>query len=155
MRNSPVRVTFFRMQNIHTVSDKVRLNAPSFNKVLLVEASSAVREQLARLIKGVPRTVIIGQTADGFEAQRLFRELRPDSVVMGLQLPGIGGLGLLEKFKQENPDCVVMVLTTYTTDAFRKFCAQLGADHFFDKSRDFERVTEVLQDLIVHETWKI
>lgn len=140
-------ITFFRMQNTPAANDNYRLDSVRSRTVLLVDASDAVRRRLTGLIEKLPRTAVIGQAADGLSAQRLFRRHHPDAVVLDLQLPGTGGLGLLEQFKREQPDCVVMVLTTYTMDAFRTFCAQLGADYFFDKSREFERVSEVLRDL--------
>jgi CheY-like chemotaxis protein len=42
---------------------------------------------------------------------------------------------------------VVIILTTYIFKEFRQRCAALGADHFFDKSMEFERVSEVLATL--------
>lgn len=113
--------------------------------VLIVEDSAIVRERLADLIEPVSDTRIVGEAADGLQARELFQQHRPDAVVLDLQLPGISGLELLEQFKREHPDCVVMVLTTYAVKEFRERCTSLGADHFFDKSREFERVIEVLE----------
>jgi DNA-binding NarL/FixJ family response regulator len=113
-------------------------------KVLIVEDSPIVRERLAALITEVRNVAIVGQAGDGFQAQDLFRRHRPDAVVLDIQLPGINGMDLLEQFKREHPACVVMMLTTYAFKEFRQRCIALGADHFFDKSTEFERVPEVL-----------
>jgi YesN/AraC family two-component response regulator len=113
-------------------------------KVLIVEDSPIVRERLAGLIADVRNVAIIGQAGDGFQAQALFRQHRPDAVVLDIQVPGINGMDLLAQFKREHPACVVMVLTTYAFKEFRQRCVALGADYFFDKSSEFERVTEVL-----------
>jgi DNA-binding NarL/FixJ family response regulator len=51
------------------------------------------------------------------------------------------------QFKREHPACVVIVLTTYAFKEFRDRCTVLGADHFFDKSAEFERAIEVLGTL--------
>jgi DNA-binding NarL/FixJ family response regulator len=113
-------------------------------KVLVVEDSPIVRERLVALIAGLSNVSIVGQAQDGFKAQQLFRRHHPDAVVLDIQLPGINGLDLLAQFKKEQPACVVIVLTTYAFEGFRQRCAALGADHFFDKSTEFERVNEVL-----------
>lgn len=113
-------------------------------KVLIVEDSPIVGERLAALIEGVENTVIVGQARDGFQAQQLFRQHRPDAVVLDIQLPGIDGFELLAQFKKEHPACVVMIVTTYAFKAFRQRCAALGADHFFDKTTEFEQITGVL-----------
>ena len=113
-------------------------------KVLLVEDSHIVRERLAAMVAELGNVVIVGKAGNGFQAVALFRQHRPDVVVLDIQLPGINGLDLLAQFKLEYPGCVVMVLTTYAFKEFRQRCAALGADHFFDKCTEFERVTEVL-----------
>jgi len=96
------------------------------------------------LIASLRNVSIVGQAEDGFQAQKLFWQHRPDAVVLDIQVPGINGLDLLAQFKKQHPACVVMVLTTYAFKEFRQRCAALGADHFFDKSTEFERVNEVL-----------
>jgi CheY-like chemotaxis protein len=113
-------------------------------KVLVVEDSPIVRERLVALIAGLRNVSIVGQAEDGFKAQQLFRQHHPDAVVLDIQVPGINGMDLLVQFKKEHPACVVMVLTTYAFKGFRQRCTALGADHFFDKSTEFERVNEVL-----------
>ena len=114
-------------------------------KVLIVEDSLLVRERLAAMIAEVRNVAIVGQAEDGFQAQALFRQHRPDAVVLDIQVPGINGMDLLAQFKREHPVCVVMVLTTYAFKEFRQRCVALGADYFFNKSSEFERVTEVLE----------
>jgi DNA-binding NarL/FixJ family response regulator len=116
-------------------------------KVLIVEDSLIVRERLVALVAGVRNVAIVGQAEDGFQAQALFRQHGPDAVVLDIQLPGINGMELLAQFKRERPTCVVMVLTTYAFKEFRQRCIALGADHFFDKSTEFERVPDVLETL--------
>ena len=111
---------------------------------MIVEDSRIVRERLAALIAELRDVAIVAQAGDGFQAQALFRQHRPDAVVLDIQVPGINGMDLLSQFKREHPACLVMVLTTYAFKEFRERCVALGADYFFDKSMEFERVTEVL-----------
>jgi DNA-binding NarL/FixJ family response regulator len=116
-------------------------------KVLIVDDSLIFRERLVALMADLRNVAIVGQAEDGFQAQALFRQHRPDAVVLDIQLPGIGGMDLLVQFKREHPACVVIVLTTYAFKEFRDRCAVLGADHFFDKSVEYERAIEVLGTL--------
>jgi YesN/AraC family two-component response regulator len=112
--------------------------------VLIVEDSLIVRKRLAALIAGLSNVTVVGQAEDGFQAQALFRQHRPDVVVLDIQVPGINGLDLLAQFKREHPASVVIVLTTYAFKEFRQRCLALGADCFFDKSAEFEQVIELL-----------
>ncbi len=93
-------------------------------KVLIVEDSPIVRERLAALIADLRNIAIVGLAGDGFQAQALFRQHRPDAVVLDIQVPGINGMDLLAQFKREQPACVVMVLTTYAFKEFRQRCAR-------------------------------
>ena len=116
-------------------------------KVLIVDDALIFRERLVALMADLRNVAIVGQAGDGFQAQALFRQHRPDAVVLDIQLPGISGMDLLVQFKREHPACVVIVLTTYAFKEFRDRCTVLGADHFFDKSAEFERAIEVLGTL--------
>jgi DNA-binding NarL/FixJ family response regulator len=116
-------------------------------RVLIVEDALIFRERLVALIADLSNVAIVGLAGDGFQAQALFRQHRPDAVVLDIQLPGVSGMDLLVEFKREHPTCVVIVLTTYGFKEFRERCTALGADHFFDKSAEFERVIEVLGTL--------
>lgn len=113
--------------------------------VLLVEDSAIVRGRLASLIgEQAPAAVLVGEAGDGSQAMSLFRQHRPRAVVLDLHLPDISGLILLALFKKEHPTSVIIVLTNHSTVEFRQRCTALGADHFFDKSTEFERVPQVL-----------
>jgi two-component system response regulator DesR len=69
-------------------------------------------------------------------------------VVLDIELPGLNGFDLLAQFKLQRPGCVVIVLTTYAYPEFRENAMRLGADYFFDKAMEFERVTEVLSAMV-------
>jgi DNA-binding NarL/FixJ family response regulator len=113
--------------------------------VLLVEDSAIVRGRLVSLIaERAPEVVLIGEAGDGNQAVSLFRQHRPRAVVLDLQLPDVSGLALLALFMKEHPTSVIIVLTNHSTVEYRRRCSELGADHFFDKSTEFERVPQVL-----------
>jgi DNA-binding NarL/FixJ family response regulator len=112
--------------------------------VVIVEDSPIVRARLANLITESGFAVITGEAADGFKAQALVRQSQPNVVVLDIQVPGVNGLELLAQFRKEIPGCLLIVLTTYAFEEFRQRCLALGADYFFDKSTEFDRVTEVL-----------
>lgn len=113
--------------------------------MLVVEDSPIVRERLISLIGEVPNVAVVGQAEEGLKAAELFDQLRPDSVILDIQLPGINGMELLVRFKKAHPACVVMVLTTYAFKEFRHRCLAAGADYFLDKATEFERVPRVLR----------
>jgi DNA-binding NarL/FixJ family response regulator len=54
---------------------------------------------------------------------------------------------VLETVKKDRPVPLVIMLTNFAHEQYRQKCLQLGADYFFDKSTEFDRVTEVLRKL--------
>lgn len=119
-------------------------------RVLIVEDSSIVCERLAEFISSSRGVVLAGKADTGYRAREIFRRERPDAVILDLQLPDIDGMELITLFKAEDPGCVLVVLTTYGFEEFRQRCTALGADCFFDKSKEFERAVEVLEEMVRH-----
>ena len=116
-------------------------------RVLLVEDSLPLRERIRSMIEEAGTVEIVGEAGTVPGALVLFRKHQPDAVVLDLQLADGTGYSVLREIKQTHPGCTVIVLTTFTAREFRVRCLEMGADHFLDKSTEFERVLEVLADL--------
>jgi DNA-binding NarL/FixJ family response regulator len=116
-------------------------------RVVLVDDSSMVRERLVGLISELPGVTIVGQAAGAAEAIAEIRRLRPDVVVLDISIPGGNGLQVLATIKAETPAPTVIMLTNFAHEQYRRRCFELKADYFFDKSREFEKVLDVLQEI--------
>jgi DNA-binding response OmpR family regulator len=113
-------------------------------RVLLVEDSLPIRQRVRSLIEESGHATIVGEAGTVTAALALFREHHPDAVVLDLHLTEGTGYPVLEEIKQTQPACEVIVLTNFPIPESRERCRTLGADHFFDKAKDFERVPGVL-----------
>jgi DNA-binding NarL/FixJ family response regulator len=112
----------------------------------MVDDSPIVLGRLAALADELPCLQVAGLAGSGARALDCFHECRPDAVVLDIELSDISGMEVLEHIKKERPDCLVVMLTTYGSEYFRQRCMELGADFFFNKSSEFERVFEVLKE---------
>lgn len=113
-------------------------------RVLLAEDSPVVQRRLLALITELGRPIRVTPVVDGLNAAQLFDQLQPDVVILDIALPGLTGFDLLASFKLKQPACVVIMLTTYDYPEFRANALRMGADFFFCKALEFERVSEVL-----------
>ena len=113
-------------------------------RVLIVEDSRIVSERLVSMINSLNLNIRLTTAADGPVAEQLFGSLHPDAVVLDIALPTANGFDLLVRFKSQQPACVVIMLTTYAYPEFRENAKRLGAEFFFSKNMDFERVVDVL-----------
>ena len=112
-----------------------------------MEDSLPIRQRIRSLIEESGHGTILGETGAVTAALALFRQHKHEAVVLDLHLAEGAGYTILEEVKQTHPDCVVIVLTNFAAPEYRERCHLLGADHFFDKSKDFERVPGVLAGL--------
>ena len=118
-------------------------------KVLIADDSEAVRERLAEMISEVPGAQVSGKAKDGQEAMRLIEEIKPDAVVLDIRMPKGNGIDVLKYIRNGvQPKPLVIVLTNYPYPNYRKKCLEMGADYFIDKSVDFEKIIDILKELI-------
>jgi two-component system NarL family response regulator len=85
-------------------------------RVLLADDHALFREGLAGIIGSQPDLVVIGEASDGLEAVVKARELRPDLILMDIQMPGMDGLEATRQIKEILPDTTIVMLTVRGDD---------------------------------------
>lgn len=120
-------------------------------KVLIVEDSEVVTRRIRNMLKEISEVDVVGEAVNGTEALAITEVMNPDVVLLDIHLPGINGIEVLKKIKESGHRTKVMMLTNYSDFHHRKRSKEAGADYFFDKSIEFEKVPEVLNTLI-HST---
>jgi len=116
-------------------------------RVLIVEDSKRLREQLGESIAAPGRIEVAGYAETEAEALELLSDASCDAVVLDLQLRQGNGLSLLKALRARASRVTVIVLTNFAFPHFRDRSLALGADYFFDKAREYDRVREVLEEL--------
>lgn len=114
--------------------------------IYIVEDSSPVRERLVESMRDIPNARVVGQAADILEALEGMRTSQPRVLILDMQLRGGSGIRLLKQMRaagMQRPELVIVV-TNYPTDDYRKASHDCGADHFFDKASEFDKVRDVL-----------
>lgn len=112
-------------------------------KSLIVDDSILLRERLAEKLLSFDSVEVIGSVGCAAEAYTVLSTEHPDMVVLDIQLQDGNGIDILKKIKQLYKNTVVVMLTNHAYPAFRAKCLQAGADYFFDKSTEFEKISEV------------
>ena len=116
-------------------------------RVLLADDSDPVRSRVAALVEDVPGARLVAEAADAPTAIAAVRAHGPDVVVLDVMMPGGGGLAVLEALGGRERRPTVIVFTNLADDEVRAAFLARGADHFLDKSREFDRLAVLLADL--------
>jgi two-component system, NarL family, response regulator DevR len=115
-------------------------------RILLVDDSALVRQRLLELF-GEAEQLELHEAGNVEDARRLLDSTAIELAVVDMRLGGDSGLDLIGEIKQRRPGATVIVVTNDATAAHERACLTRGADFFFDKSRDFERVAALVQHL--------
>jgi DNA-binding NarL/FixJ family response regulator len=111
-------------------------------RILLVDDHELFREGLAGLVNAQPDLVVVGQAGDGLEALTLARDLRPDLVVMDINMPICDGLEATRLIHTALPGARIIILTVHDQDEKLFAAIKAGANGYMLKdtnSADFLR----------------
>lgn len=116
-------------------------------RVLVADDQKIVREGLVSLIGLLPGIEVVGAAADGEDAVRQAAALKPDVVLMDLNMPRCNGVEATERLREELPGTRVVVLTTYSDDAWVFSALQAGARGFLTKDVGAEEIRRAIIDV--------
>jgi len=115
--------------------------------VVIADDSKALRERLIDMLKEISGIKVIGQAASGFEAIDLVEKYHPDVILLDIRMPPGNGINVLRTIKSSGYSTITIMITNFPLPQYRDLCMAAGADYFFDKSKDFEKVCDTLKDL--------
>ncbi|MFI5691523.1 response regulator [Kribbella sp. NPDC051586] len=107
-------------------------------RLLIADDHPVVRDGLSAMFAAEPGFEVVGQAGDGAEAIDLAETLRPDVILMDLQMPGVNGLAAISALTERAVASRVLVLTTYDTDGYVVPAIEAGATGYLlkDAPRD-------------------
>ena len=111
---------------------------------MVVEDSLLIIERILRLLNETDNIRMVIHAANYAESLKMINEITADLILLDLNLPDKSGIELLKEIKASRPQIKVIVLTNHASNNYREICTQFGADYFFDKSSDFDKIPETI-----------
>lgn len=115
--------------------------------ILIVDDSQIVRDRLTSMLNELGSVKIIGYADNPLSATEAIVHNKPDVVILDIFLTGGSGIHVLKNIRSRKITSKVIVLTNYAQEQYRKKCFEEGADFFFDKSIEFDRIIDIIQKL--------
>jgi len=109
-------------------------NPGSRIRVLVVDDHPLLREGIAAVLAAQPDMLLAAEATDGAEAVALYRQHRPDVVLMDIQMPAMDGLAAIRAIRKHDPDARIIVVTTYQGDVQAMQAFREGARAYLIKS---------------------
>ena len=117
-------------------------------KVLICDDSATVRKRLVTMALDVPEVNVVGQADDAPASMDAIRRTLPDVVILDIRMPGGSGIDVLRQLKKAKPAPIVIMLTNFANEQYRKACEEAGATLFLDKSTEFDQIPLALENVL-------
>ncbi len=124
---------------------------PKANKsskiLLIIDSSVFIIERLIIMIEEIKNVEKIFTATDYNAALKVLSSKKTDIVLLDIQMPDKKGIDLLKHIVYHFPDTKVIILSNLVSDYYKKLCKTEGAFHFIDKSKDFDKIPELILSL--------
>ncbi len=118
-------------------------------RVIVADDHEIVRRGVREYLAGEPDMQVVGEARNGAEALHLVDELRPDVLVVDIQMPEVSGVEVTTRVKQQHPECQVLVLTAFDNDPYIFALLKAGASGYLLKTAGPDDLVRAVR--VVHE----
>jgi len=113
--------------------------------VLLVDDHELVRAGFRRLLEDGDKLIVVAEAGSGEQAVQDYTKHNPDVVVMDISMPGIGGIGAIERIIARDPNAYILVLSVHEDSVFTTRALQAGAKGFIPKRSAPEEMIKAVE----------
>ena len=113
-------------------------------KIFVVEDSPLLLERIKQLIAAVPGATVVGEATTAAGAIRGILQAAPDVALVDLNLAEGSGFDVLRALHARLPGVAFYMLSNFSEYPYQQVAERLGAAGYFDKSRDFQRLRDVI-----------
>lgn len=120
-------------------------------RLLIVDDSDLIAQRLKEILQDLEKLEIIDIAPNGYEGIEKYWRYKPDLVILDIRLPILNGIEVLQKIRKAKNRTRIIILTNYNNSYFKEACISEGADYFLDKSTEFEKVYEIINEMLISE----
>ncbi|MEI8188869.1 MAG: response regulator transcription factor [candidate division NC10 bacterium] len=120
------------------------MTPPHRIRILLADDHAVLRAGLRVLLSAQADLEVVGEAAEGAEALRLARSLKPDVVVMDIGMPGVSGIDATARIRRELPSTKVLILSMHDDQGYLRQALRAGSSGYvLKKAADTELLAAI------------
>lgn len=116
--------------------------------ILIADDQPLIRDGLAAILSLEEQYDVVATTCDGLETLKQVQLLRPELVLMDIQMPKLDGLEATKRIKTEWPETKVLILTTFEDEDYIWEAIRHGASGFLMKGVETNKMLSTIQDCL-------
>jgi DNA-binding NarL/FixJ family response regulator len=121
-------------------------------RVVLVDDHPALRAGVAAILNAEPDLQVVGATGNGQEAVPLIETLRPDVVLLDIDLPGMGGMAIAQQVRALAPQTAVIGFSAHADPVYVQALLAAGAAGYLTKDEPPEQIGAAIRAVGAGET---
>ncbi len=122
-------------------------------KVFLVDDHDIVRMGVARMLDDIKDLVVVGQAKTGEEAITSVRQLKPDVVLMDIQMPGIGGVEATRKLAERFSKIKILAVSAHQEEPLPSRILDAGASGYITKGTCLDEMVQAIRKVAAGERY--
>jgi len=115
--------------------------------ILIADDHTLIRETWSFILNSDPKFQVVAECGTGEEAIAKARELRPDIIIMDINMPGINGIEATEQIKKISPDSKIIGVSLHTQPTYARKMMQKGALGYVTKNSSREEMFKAIEEV--------
>ncbi len=120
------------------------MESNSKNTVIIIDDSDYIRQMVREVVESIEHIDVVAEADNGSDAVVLVNVIKPDYLILDIKMPQMSGISVLESIQEYLESVCVIILSNHSSEEYKKKCFQLGAKYFLDKTKEIERLKEIL-----------